>query len=185
MNEINQDKPEKQVGEPKVQRFLELYTLNNRRIYSFIMSLVSNWGEADDISQETMAVLWGKFDEFTPGTDFLSWAFQVAYFQVLRHFRNKQVTRKHFNSTVLENLKEIACASAKEADDNLEALRKCIKKIPPDDQHLISLRYEDGATIKTVSLRLGRSVHMLYKEYKRIHSVLFHCIRRQLNLDIQ
>jgi DNA-directed RNA polymerase specialized sigma24 family protein len=45
--------------------------LNDKSIYVYILSLVSNTNDADDIMQETAAVLWRKFSEFNPDMAFV------------------------------------------------------------------------------------------------------------------
>ena len=52
---------------------LGIWVQNQRRIYGLILALVPNGPDADDIPQETCAVLWQKFDEFDPGTNWADW----------------------------------------------------------------------------------------------------------------
>ena len=180
MTSINEND---QIDQDKVQSFLQLHTASQHRIYGFIMSLVSNWADSDDVYQETLSVLWKKFDEFVPGTNFLSWAFKIAHFQVLSYRAKKKIHRKYFSQAVVEKLSEVANSSASDSDLPRQALRKCVKKLPEQEKHLLALRYEDGATIKKIAQRIQRSVNTLYKTYSRIHVQLFNCIRKQLNWD--
>ena len=65
--------------------FVSLLTGHQRKLYSFILSLLRNPSDADDVLQETNLVLWQKCNEFEPGTNFGAWAFRVAQFQVMAH----------------------------------------------------------------------------------------------------
>lgn len=48
--------------------------LNNQmRIYAFILSLVHNYEDADDLMQETANTMWQKYPDCQPIKDFLSW----------------------------------------------------------------------------------------------------------------
>lgn len=69
--------------------FGRLFVQHQSRIYGFIRSLVVHRADAEDLLQETASVLWRKFDEFRPGSNFLAWALQVARFQVM-YFRQRQ-----------------------------------------------------------------------------------------------
>jgi RNA polymerase sigma-70 factor (ECF subfamily) len=60
--------------------FVELYLRHQRSIYAFISRLVQNYDESEDLLQKTGLVLWRKFNQFEPGTDFLAWARQIAKF---------------------------------------------------------------------------------------------------------
>ena len=53
------------------QAFLRLLSEYQHRIYGFIMSLVGDWNETDDIYQETAGVLWKKVKDFEAGTVFV------------------------------------------------------------------------------------------------------------------
>ena len=66
--------------------FIRLFLQNERRIYAFIVSLLPDLTDAEDVLQETSVVLWEKFDQFQPGTNFVSWACKIAHFKVLKHF---------------------------------------------------------------------------------------------------
>jgi RNA polymerase sigma-70 factor (ECF subfamily) len=61
-------------------------------------------------------------------------------------------------------------------DAQHEALADCYAKLSPRDQHLIELRYQEGATVKSVAERLQRSVDAVYKALNRIHTALLDCV---------
>jgi len=167
-------------NDDRVGIFLSLYSSYQSRIYGYIMSAIVDWNQADDILQETMSVLWNKFDQYVIGTDFLSWALKVAHFQVLCHIKKQKIQNKYFSRQTIENISEIAVSLSTDTEEPLKALRKCVKKLPERSQHLLALRYEDNTTIQKIARRLQQSVHTLYKEYQKIHYQLFQCIRRQL-----
>lgn len=52
------------------EEFTRLLVQNQKRIMGLILALVPNGPDADDILQETCAVLWRRFVEFEPGTNF-------------------------------------------------------------------------------------------------------------------
>src|SRR5688572_13921046 len=62
--------------EPDLDReaFAPLFSRNARRIYGFIMTLVFNHQDAEEVFQNTSIVLWNKFAEFRPDSNFFAWA---------------------------------------------------------------------------------------------------------------
>jgi RNA polymerase sigma-70 factor (ECF subfamily) len=78
-----------------VQEFMHLYVGKEQCIQSHIYTLVHNWAAAEDILQETAHILWLKFNDFEPGTDFMAWALAIAHYQVLK-FRKSQDKRTLF-----------------------------------------------------------------------------------------
>lgn len=163
--------------------FLRLYQANERRIYGFILALVPDWAHAEDLMQETTMVLWSKFDQFEPGTDFAAWALCIARYQVM-HYRKRQRTQRiQFSDEVLEAIAERVCAATEDFDVRRDALRGCIRKLAEKDQELLRLRYGLDATVKSVAERVGRGMDAVYKSLNRIHVQLLHCIRRTLTAE--
>ena len=69
----------------RVDEFMRLYTQHQRRLYVYLLSLVHNAADADELLQESSYILWKKFDQFEPESNFGSWACRVAYFEVLKY----------------------------------------------------------------------------------------------------
>ena len=110
--------------------------VNQRRINSYILSLVPNFSDADDIMQETIAVMWRKFGDFAVGTDFVSWGLRVAYYCILDHRKKKAKDKLVFNEEIFQQISEIAKEKQGQTDDRINQLRHCIEKLNPDDQRL-------------------------------------------------
>src|ERR1700733_14596654 len=62
---------------------VKLFLQHQPRIFSFIVSLVPNRDDAEDLLQETGLTLHHRFHEYEAGTNFLAWACQIAYYKVL------------------------------------------------------------------------------------------------------
>jgi RNA polymerase sigma factor (sigma-70 family) len=74
-----------------------LFAETNHRIYSFVVTLLPASGDADEVFQRTSVILWRKFSEFRPGTDFVSWACRVAHLEALNYLRARQRDRLLFD----------------------------------------------------------------------------------------
>ena len=61
-------------------------------LYAYILTLVPNVADAQDIFQETAIAIWGKADEYRLDEPFMPWASRFAWFQV-RKFRMYQARR--------------------------------------------------------------------------------------------
>jgi RNA polymerase sigma-70 factor (ECF subfamily) len=162
------------------ERFVQLFLANERRIYAFILSLVPVWSDADDLLQETSAVLWSKLDEFRPGTDFAAWALQIARFEVFNYRKRKNRDRGMFRDETEHLLADQATARDLASDDRRDQLEVCLAKLNDRDRELIRLRYQPGATTQEVAERAGRSLKAVYKALNRIHEKLLECIRNGL-----
>ena len=68
---------------PAHEQFTSLLLRHHAALLGYILSLVSNWSDAEDILQQASVVMWRKFGEFQPGSDFRSWGCQIAKFHAL------------------------------------------------------------------------------------------------------
>ncbi len=164
----------------RTEEFVRLLTLHQRRVYVFILAQLPNRADADDVLQETNVVLWNKFDQYQPGSDFRSWAARVAHFEVLKFCGRRRKGVLYFSDPLVEDLLTMALARADELDARQEALAHCLTKLRPRDRDLIRRRYSPGASTKSVAHGVGRSVDAIYKALQRIHDTLFQCIGRTL-----
>lgn len=162
------------------RRFLPLWTQHQRRVFAYIYTLIPNRADAEDLLQETSITLWEKFGDFEPGTDFVAWACQVAYWKI-RNARRKYARSPIIHSDeLLSSLSEKAIAAQPELDRRQDALSACLGKLSDRDRALVISRYETDCTIKEVASRTGRSVDAAYKALSRIRQALLDCVTLRL-----
>lgn len=164
----------------RTPEFVRLQTKYQQRVFSFILTLVPHWPDAEEILQETNMVLWEKMEQFEPGTDFVRWANQVAYFEVLKFRKRHQRDTTRFTEAFLEDVAEETISLSETLQSQCDALAVCLQKLPDKDRTLISHRYLEGATTKSVAETLGRSMDAVYKSLQRARSALLACVRNRL-----
>ena len=165
-------------NQKKTEEFLSLLMSNQRRINSYVLSLVPNMNDADDIMQETITVLWRKFDEFQVGTNFASWGMKVAYYCILDFRKKKAKDKLVFSEDLLNQIHGIALTKQNHTVERMEYLRRCIKRLQPNDQGLLKSRYELGQSAQGLAVHLDRSIQYVYKHLARIHHALHRCVKR-------
>jgi len=95
--------------------------------------------------QEAVEVMWSKFDQFEPGTDFISWALRIARYRVLNYYKKKRTQRLRFSSEVIKDIDDRVVSATNKMDDYREALYQCLKKLSTRDRQIVYLRYELNA----------------------------------------
>lgn len=160
--------------------FVGLFIRSERRVFAYLMTVLGHAGDAEDVLQQTCVILWSKFDEFEPGSDFAAWAIRTAYLTARNHLRGKSRSRVRFSQAMFEAAADQAAARSAQADAVHEALGDCLKRLPAEDQNIIRERYELDASVATIAERLARSVHAVYRSLARIHAALHRCVTSQL-----
>ena len=152
------------------------------RIYAYIMSMVGNVNDADDVMQETSSQMWKLFPEFENGTDFVSWGISIAYYKI-KEFRRKNQHNK-LSDTILEQLHKKSNDKLQDTNHYIDKLHNCMAKLSPSDFDLIKLHYTSGNSIKKISMRINITVQAVYMRMAKIHGMLGRCIKRSLIEEI-
>ena len=162
----------------KSQYFMQLFLKSQRRIYGYVMATIPNPSEADDIVQETASLMWTKFDEYRAGSDFTAWAISIARFMILRYLRDQKTHRKRFSQKALEVIEQLESEDSANEDSRITRLRQCVQKLKGVERQILSLRYEEGTTLKNLAGRLGLNLNTLYSRLSKIHLKLLNCVKR-------
>ena len=173
-------------AEPSIaaqKQLMLLMTQHQRRIFSYIYTLVPSRADAEDILQETSLVICEKFGEFTIGTDFAAWACQIAYWEVRRARQKFARAKVVFDQEIVDALAQTASAMIDEVSERHEALGRCLKKLHPRDREFVLTRYEPGCGVEQAAQRSGRSIEAAYKALGRIRKMLLDCVSHQLTAE--
>jgi RNA polymerase sigma-70 factor (ECF subfamily) len=160
------------------EAFVQLLTSEQTRLFRYIVMLLGDVNDANNVLQQTNLVLWRKADEFTLGTDFHHWAKKVGYYQTLAFLRDKKRDKHVFDDALLEQL-----ASRPDTIDDDErhvALRHCIGTISRDSLALLQQRYGPGMSICEIAQAQHKSESAIKMALMRIRQLLVHCIEGQL-----
>jgi RNA polymerase sigma-70 factor (ECF subfamily) len=166
----------------KGKAFLRLFLQNERRLYAYVLALLPNRADADDVLQEASLVMWDKFDAERPPADFAAWGCRIAYFKVLDFAKKRQRSRVRFSQAMLDRIAETASeqAATLQLDERREALAHCLEKLSPRDRDLLARRFTEGASVQSIAAGAGRSADSVYKALAKVRLALFECVTRRL-----
>jgi RNA polymerase sigma-70 factor (ECF subfamily) len=155
------------------------------RIYSYIVALVPNRADADDLFQEVGLVLWRKFEEFTPGTQFQAWACRIALNKVMNHRKRMSRSPLKFCDEFIDVVAREHVAKSDLWEDRNRALIGCLQRLADDDRLLLRRCYQPDTTVLEVANELQKKADTLYKRLSRLRKRLLSCIARATSGNIQ
>lgn len=165
----------------RAEMFLALHVQNHNRLSAFVHTLVPSWQDAEEIVQDTLVVLWRKFDEFDPGTSFFSWAARVAQYEVLNYRRKNRHREMILADEVLEAIATTALERMDDVDLQRAELEYCIKKLSDRERELLGLRYTNGGNVQTAAAALNRTTGHVQRMLRNIRAGLLRCIHLRLS----
>lgn len=153
---------------------------HQNRIYRFLLALVPNYSEADDLLQQTLLTLWEKRGDYDAEQNFLAWSFGIARNHARNHVR-KNMRRGDvlLEDQHMDRLAQWHTDDAGQHAERQQALEQCLESLKPDHRSLVS-EYYDGTSASRLAKQRRLSVDAVYKVLQRSRKLLFDCIRRKL-----
>lgn len=170
----------------KPEEFVDLYSRHQAKLLRFVVALVSNLDDAEDILQETSRVLWERFDDYEPNTNFLAWARKVALMRVFEYRRSSARRAKLLPDETLERI-----VQQWEIDENsgllsdrAEAIQLCVSQLRDAERQLLHQRYVVGQRVNQIAEYSLRTVNAVSKSLERIRNALYRCVKARLASNV-
>lgn len=163
-----------------VNEFTRLLAEQERGILLFILSLVPNWTDADEILQETNIKLWQEFDRFQPGSDFGKWARTVARYQVLAYIKREQRDRLRMSQQSMDLVAAKVAVVVEQGNTRPVMLAECVEELSSFSRELVRLHYTAGQKMRDIAHVLKCTVDAANKALQRTRLELRQCVDRKL-----
>ena len=165
--------------------FVRLLEQEAKNLASFILALVADRHEVDDLFQATCIELWRIRATFRPGTDFGAWSRTVARHQVQRFWRKSKRERLVFSSQAVDRIAEAYEAEPKGRgrEDMRLALESCLETLSQEHRGLLRRRYNDGTRIDSLARSTGRTEGSLKMVLMRLRRKLARCMAARLSRE--
>jgi RNA polymerase sigma-70 factor (ECF subfamily) len=167
--------------EQEIAAFSELVSAHRSRVFGYIYAMLHNMSDAEDIYQQTTLLMWQKFGEYSPGTDFGSWALKIAYYNIKNFQRSMRRRHVFFSDAVMEKVAHCyESHSVKAAEERLDALGRCVRRLSEQHQHILKLRYAESISIKELANREGKTEAAMTMLLSRLRKTVFKCVQAHI-----
>ena len=160
-------------------RVQQLFIKNQSSLKAFLLALVPDFTEAEDLLQEVFLVVSQKAGSFKEGTNFMAWARQIARFKAMSSMRKKRNSPSVLADDVVDSL----CASEPEIpfdETQVAAVQSCLKKLAPHARQLVTMRYLNEHGPGEIAERMEWSENAVNVTLSRARTFLRDCVQRQL-----
>ena len=97
---------------------------NQQRVFAYIVSLVPNRADAEELFQQTCLTLWEHWERYDMSLDFVPWACGIAHNHVRNFLRKRQNSQTQLDADVLEMLAMRSQQMQQRESDQAAALRE-------------------------------------------------------------
>jgi RNA polymerase sigma-70 factor, ECF subfamily len=169
--------------ESNQRQFVELFLANQRRVMTYIATLLCSPPDVEDVFQEVSIVMWQKFASFQPGTSFPAWACHIAYLKVLEFRRRQKRTLASFSDELLESLAIECEAASQDHQRQHEQVGQCIAELGRPQRRLLQIRFAEKATLKSTAETVGLAINTVRRQLNALYATLRECVDRKLAED--
>jgi RNA polymerase sigma factor (sigma-70 family) len=131
--------------------FETLYRRYYPRLFDFVLRIVGQSADVEEIINDTMMVVWNKADTFAERSKVSTWIFGIAYKKSLKRLKNnKRRTSREINA-------DVECEDGRDpadAVDNkamLDRIRAAVGKLPMAQRSIVHLAFFYGHSYSEIA----------------------------------
>lgn len=169
----------------RAAEFVRLLATYERCLNGYVVALVPNWNDAEDIVQQTKLRLWEQFETYDPKRDFGTWACVIARYEVQTFRKRTARSRVHFSQEFIDRVSgELTTAIAK-SDARIPLLEECLEKLAEWQRDLLLRCCGAGESTIQVASQLGRTNESTRKALLRVRRKLYRCIEAAQRREVE
>ena len=169
-----------------VEAFGELVHVHYPDVRVFLAMHLGSQPDLDDLVQDVFVRAFAGLNTLRDTGAFRSWLMGIARNRVLEHLRERirTATADHNTLELLQYRSELDILEAG-ADDarralELEALRDCIRQLPPESARIIREHYFKGRSINELAMDTNKKEGALRVMMFRVRAALRDCVRSRV-----
>jgi len=163
------------------EEFIALLNGSHALLLRYVMSLVVNRHDAEDVLQRAGMVMWRRFETYESGTDFIAWATTITFYEARNFLRTVGRARVTFDDRLLEILAAERALDVRRWNPRLDALETCVEKLDASNRELVEAIYNQGLDAIELAQRRGLAVQTIYNKLNSIRRALAECVQRRLS----
>lgn len=148
------------------EAFRQLYQNTEKSIYSFILSIVKNPADAEELMQDTYMKVWDSAGNYCPQGKPLAWMFTIARNLCYMKFREQKREADLGPEEAAELKPAEYCPQIEEAADKL-VLDAALQLLKEEERKIVLLRTSAGMKHREIAAALDLPLATVLSKYNR------------------
>ncbi len=161
------------------RRFDEQFTRCYRYIFRYIVALVPDRADADDVFQETSLAILQSWQDYDSTRPMVPWVCGIAR-NVVRNFYNRRRRGTFLSEEAIAAFSLTQHRLSAQIDRRLQELPDCLQKLTAEQRALLERCYGQRGSIKATAEAKQLDPNVLYKQLERIRRTLFECLEQSV-----
>ncbi|MGE5424491.1 MAG: RNA polymerase sigma factor [Syntrophothermus sp.] len=174
------------VLEGDVSSYEMLVRKHKNLVFSIVFRILNSREDAEEIAQDVFLKVYQSLNTFKKESKFSTWLYRVAYNAAISRTRKKRIEMVGIEDNMVDNYTTDEIhqnTSHLDENDRQVILERALKKLPEEDNLLLTLFYKNensiedisyitGMTESNVKVRLHRIRKKLYDEMQEMMKVI-------------
>lgn len=161
----------------------ELVSQHAQHVLGFVMRLLSDRSEAEDVAQDVFVKAYQRLDTFRGDSSFLTWVLRIAYHESVNHLRRQRPCMIELDE-VAAHSDMMSCSTIDKefttgSDERIQLLEKAVEDLKPDDQLLIHMYYYEERSLNDIAYIMDAEPNTLSQRLRRIRKRLMVMIKQK------
>ena len=176
--DIDGDRLMSRIAEGDEEAFLQLYQSTDRTIYSFILSILKNSQDAEEIMQETYMKIWTSASSYQSKGKLLAWIFTIARNLCYMKFREQKYRSDLSLDDLAGNEQGEPCSKIEDAADKV-VLKAALEILKEEEREIVLLHAAAGLKHREIAEALGMPLATVLSKYNRAIKKLGQYLREE------
>jgi RNA polymerase sigma-70 factor (ECF subfamily) len=134
----------------------DLYERHAARVHAYVLRILGDHHDADDVTQQVFAKLMTELDRYRPGeARFMAWILRVAHNAAIDHVRRAR-------AVPCERIYDPDACEDGTAGDTRRSLQAALASLPQAQRDVLLLTHVVGLSPPEIAAHLGRSVRSVH-----------------------
>ncbi|MFC2102351.1 RNA polymerase sigma factor [Bacteroidota bacterium] len=153
-----------------------LVAKHKNMVFSIVLKILQNREDAEEIAQDVFLKAYKSLGSFENKAKFSTWLYRIAYNAAITKTRKKRVEIVGIDDRIITNYTEDEIherVGGFDADEQKMLVDKALKRLPEEDNLLITLFYKAENSIEEVSVITGLTESNVKVRLHRIRKKLY------------
>lgn len=156
--------------------FVELVGRHKNMVFSIAMKIVHSREDAEEVAQDVFLKAYQSLGSFERKSKFSTWLYRIAYNAAITKTRRKRPEFVAIDDQLITNYSEDEIreyTGRLDQDERKILIERALKKIPEEDNLLVTLFYKAENSVEEISTIMGLSESNVKVRLHRIRKKLF------------
>ncbi|HNW76740.1 MAG TPA: sigma-70 family RNA polymerase sigma factor [Bacteroidales bacterium] len=171
----------------EVAAYASLVEKHKEMVFSIALKILKNREDAEEVAQDTFVKAYQSLRTFEKKARFSTWLYRIVYNASVSRTRKKKLEFLAMNENILQNYTEeeiTGCVDKMDENDQRILIDKALKKLPEEDNLLITLFYYSDHSVDEISYITGLSASNVKVRLHRIRKRLYEMISEMMKEEV-